>query len=535
MKKAICIGALVLLATACGRVRTVIDPAVDDNRTENVTVAGITATPDSTLLVLELHGLSKYSERVDSACTLMGASGRSYRLLHAAGFELGKSVRVPQTGVLPCSLVFEPLVRGERTVSFSESVSEGIRIDGIHLDRVRPPKGKQLCRIEGEVADRPYSSLLRLYLHLDGFSGRSSKYTALIPVRDGRFSCDLWIDEPDFCQLIFWDEYLDGCFADISFFAEPGTLRMKLLPQEQFLENTIEGGPLTTAWRDYIRRFVTLGDSLSRPVNDLIDRDAYLTAAAKGLYGQMDRPGCSQAERQALMKRLRKMRDSGEAYLPEFRRVDSAYRAEMRVFYLHEIAGEPSLPRYAVLAQQLEQALEYDPELSEAFEKRYAPAFPDHDLTRFCRERLAGLKVGPGSRYIDFALPDADGREHRISELMEGNELTLLEFWASWCGPCRHHAKGLIPVYERYRDKGFGVIGIANELHNADAMRKAVEKDGYPWPNLVEIDNRNHIWVRYGRSGVAGFSVLIDAAGDVVEIDPEPGQLDSLLAVRLGK
>ena len=53
---------------------------------------------------------------------------------------------------------------------------------------------------------------------------------------------------------------------------------------------------------------------------------------------------------------------------------------------------------------------------------------------------------------------------------------------AKWCGPCRRHSMAMIPIYEKYKDKGFTVLAIAAE-RRAEDMQKAVEQDGYPWPS----------------------------------------------------
>ena len=93
----------------------------------------------------------------------------------------------------------------------------------------------------------------------------------------------------------------------------------------------------------------------------------------------------------------------------------------------------------------------------------------------------------------------------------------------------------LIPIYEQYADRGFTVVGIARERHSTDAMRRSVEKDGYPWINLVELDDRGGLWARYGRYGAAGFQVLVDGEGRILRFDPEPDELRRLLSERLAR
>ena len=109
---------------------------------------------------------------------------------------------------------------------------------------------------------------------------------------------------------------------------------------------------------------------------------------------------------------------------------------------------------------------------------------------------------------------------HRLSALIEGAELTLLDLWASWCGPCRRASMEMMPLYAQYQDRGFKVIGVARESHDLKALRRAIRQDGYAWPQLVELDDRIHLWSQYGCNNAAGRRFLIDKAGVIIAIDP---------------
>lgn len=78
----------------------------------------------------------------------------------------------------------------------------------------------------------------------------------------------------------------------------------------------------------------------------------------------------------------------------------------------------------------------------------------------------------------------------------------------------------LIPVYEEYKDKGFTVVGVAREQNGTEAMEAAIRKDGYPWLNLVELNDAGHIWAKYGAGHAGGRIVLVDANGIIMAVDP---------------
>lgn len=101
--------------------------------------------------------------------------------------------------------------------------------------------------------------------------------------------------------------------------------------------------------------------------------------------------------------------------------------------------------------------------------------------------------------------------------------------WASWCAPCRVTSKSYIPIYEKYKDKGFVILGVANEFKNTNAFKKAIEKDKYPWLNLIELENINRIWDKYNISNSGGSTFLIDSKGVIVAINPDAEELDKIL------
>jgi thiol-disulfide isomerase/thioredoxin len=130
--------------------------------------------------------------------------------------------------------------------------------------------------------------------------------------------------------------------------------------------------------------------------------------------------------------------------------------------------------------------------------------------------------------FIDFTAVDLTGKPVKLSELIAGKP-AVLHLWASWCGPCRQKGKELIPVYEEFRDKGFVVIGVARERGSTTAAEAAVKLDKYPWENLVEIDDVEKIWVKYGIGNAGGSDFLIDENGIIVAVAPSIEEIREFL------
>ena len=133
-----------------------------------------------------------------------------------------------------------------------------------------------------------------------------------------------------------------------------------------------------------------------------------------------------------------------------------------------------------------------------------------------------------GRRFVDFTLPDRYGKEHTLSELIDG-KVAVLELWASWCRSCRVNARSFKPLYEKYGDAGFTVVGVAREYRDKEKWLKALDMDEYPWLNLVAMEDYHSIWTLYGTPDAAGHTFLIDEDGFIVKINPSAQDVEEYL------
>ena len=101
--------------------------------------------------------------------------------------------------------------------------------------------------------------------------------------------------------------------------------------------------------------------------------------------------------------------------------------------------------------------------------------------------KLERLEVG--QPFIDFTLQTKDGENVTLSEKIAQNKLTLVDFWASWCGPCRKENPVVKAAYEQFHELGFDVIGVSVDQDEA-AWLKAVEDDQLPWSQVRDSENK---------------------------------------------
>jgi glutathione peroxidase-family protein len=132
---------------------------------------------------------------------------------------------------------------------------------------------------------------------------------------------------------------------------------------------------------------------------------------------------------------------------------------------------------------------------------------------------------------LDFSLPSLKGDSIRLSS-MKG-KVFLLDFWASWCVPCRYSNKQLVKLYSKYKDKGFEILGVSLD-EKRNEWKKAVSKDKITWLQINDDGGWNAISAAKWNINAIPASFLIDKDGNVVAFDPEKQDLEIKIKQLLG-
>ena len=132
-----------------------------------------------------------------------------------------------------------------------------------------------------------------------------------------------------------------------------------------------------------------------------------------------------------------------------------------------------------------------------------------------------------GDQYSNVVMNDKNGNPKELSKLL--GEVTLLEFWASWCGPCRKENPDLVKIYEKYKTKGFQIVAISLDK-DKEKWQSAIEKDGLSWSNFCDFE----VWeskaaLMYGVYAVPE-NFLIDKNGKIVARNIRGEKLNEKLA-----
>ena len=136
-----------------------------------------------------------------------------------------------------------------------------------------------------------------------------------------------------------------------------------------------------------------------------------------------------------------------------------------------------------------------------------------------------------GSEAPDFAQAKPDGSVLKLSDLR--GKIVLIDFWASWCKPCRRENPSVVLAYNKYKSKGFEIIGVSLDKDRGRWLQ-AVEQDGLTWPQVSDLAFwQNAVALQYGVRSIP-FTVLVDQEGKVLATKLRGEALEKKLEELLG-
>lgn len=139
-------------------------------------------------------------------------------------------------------------------------------------------------------------------------------------------------------------------------------------------------------------------------------------------------------------------------------------------------------------------------------------------------EVMAQLKAGDQAH--DIVLQDVNRKSQRLSEYR--GKVVLVDFWASWCAPCRRANPGLAELYSRFRDKGFEIFGVSID-DQKNAWKRAIKVDRINWIQVNEPGGwEAPVAVQWKLEQIPA-SYLLDQEGRIIAVDPSKEEIENHL------
>lgn len=210
------------------------------------------------------------------------------------------------------------------------------------------------------------------------------------------------------------------------------------------------------------------------------------------LYGKMN--GASEAEESALLSEL-------EALDQEKNKKEEQH-----------IAAHPKSPFSVFLVGERTFMGSYS-EVMAGFEKLDKQTQQSFAGKRIVRKLEVLKRSAIGTPVLDFTQNDTDGKPVKFADYK--GKYVFIDFWASWCHPCRAENPNVLTAYNKYKDKNFTVLGISLDT-KADNWKKAIQDDQMPWTQLSDLKGfNNEVSTYYGINAIPS-TLLVDPQGKII-------------------
>ena len=129
---------------------------------------------------------------------------------------------------------------------------------------------------------------------------------------------------------------------------------------------------------------------------------------------------------------------------------------------------------------------------------------------------------------IEFTMADMDGKQVSVADEFAKHKVTVIDFWASWCGPCRQEMPNLVRIYDKYKNQGLGIVGVSLDEDKSE-WTEAVKSMNMTWTQLSDLQGWNNAAAqKYGIQAIP-FTVVVDSEGTVIDAGLRGEQLETAI------
>lgn len=332
----------------------------------------------------------------------------------------------------------------------------------------------QKTKVTGNITGLKAETISFSYL-----SGDSSVTDSVVVV-DGKFTWEANMPEPQKVYILFPTRYFP-------FFAEPGNIQI-------------------TGNADSLHKLQVNGSSIQLEADNFEKSLADLRSQEDPLYQKWGK--VSKEEQIALEKKIDDLRRQRKT------RTNQYITAHPKSYFSLSLVSDR-----ATMGQYKDVKAAFD---------LLDPSMQQSTPGEMIAKRLDVLKRSAiGETVLNFTQADTEGKQISFSQFK--GKYVLIDFWASWCGPCRAENPNVLAAYNKYKDKNFTVLGVSLDEDGAK-WKKAIADDGMPWTQVSDLKGwKNEVSTYYGIQGIPS-TLLVDPDGKIIAKDLRGVVLNEKLA-----
>jgi len=202
---------------------------------------------------------------------------------------------------------------------------------------------------------------------------------------------------------------------------------------------------------------------------------------------------------------------------------------EHRIEYMKLFAAEN--PKSMVTAMIVNNSLSYyiPPEELELFANGFDELSSQSSWVQSILEKVEIVKrIEIGRPFVDLKMFDTEDNETALLDYAGKGNYLLIDFWASWCAPCRVANPRMVEIYEKYKDKGFEIIGVSFDRDKTE-WTNAIEADSLPWRHMSDLKYWQSEGARLYSVNMIRHTVLLDPDGIIIDKGLRNDALDEKL------